>query len=84
MLIPLLGQVARGHGIEAVVATIRRHPDKEGIQCNGCLALMSLVRGEGEVCQVQPPSLPPLCPSCRAIVGLKALLCLYRRPTSGA
>jgi hypothetical protein len=22
-----------------------------GIQCNGCLALMSLVRGEGEVCQ---------------------------------
>jgi len=23
----------------------------DSIQCNGCLALMSLVRGEGEVCQ---------------------------------
>mmetsp|Transcript_3336 Transcript_3336/g.7875 ORF Transcript_3336/g.7875 Transcript_3336/m.7875 type:complete len:828 (-) Transcript_3336:577-3060(-) len=44
-------EVAQASGIEAMIQTIRRHPDREGIQCNGCLALMSLVRGEGEVCQ---------------------------------
>lgn len=44
-------EIARGHGIEAMVAAIRRFPDNEGVQCNGCLALMSLVRGEGDVCQ---------------------------------
>jgi hypothetical protein len=27
------------------------HSANDGIQCNGCLALMSLVRGEGDVCQ---------------------------------
>jgi hypothetical protein len=27
------------------------HDANDGIQCNGCLALMSLVRGEGDVCQ---------------------------------
>jgi hypothetical protein len=49
-------QIARGHGIEAMVAAIRRFPDNEGVQCNGCLALMSLVRGEGDVCQVSNPT----------------------------
>jgi hypothetical protein len=27
------------------------HAGSDSIQCHGCLALMSLVRGEGEVCQ---------------------------------
>jgi hypothetical protein len=30
---------------------MQQHADHDGVQCNGCLALMSLVRGEGEVCQ---------------------------------
>ena len=25
-----------------------QHEESEGVQCNGCLALMALVRGEGE------------------------------------
>ena len=45
-------EVAESQGIEAMVDTMLRHPTLDGIQCNGCLALMSLVRGEGDVCQV--------------------------------
>jgi hypothetical protein len=30
---------------------MRQHGGSDSITCNGCLALMSLVRGEGEVCQ---------------------------------
>jgi hypothetical protein len=30
---------------------MRQHAGSDSITCNGCLALMSLVRGEGEVCQ---------------------------------
>lgn len=29
---------------------MRLHADSEGVQCNACLAIMALVRGEGEVC----------------------------------
>ncbi len=43
--------IASGGGIRAVVDVMALHADNDGIQCNSCLALMSLVRGEGEVCQ---------------------------------
>lgn len=37
-------------GIESIVRCMRLHADSEGVQCNACLAIMALVRGEGEVC----------------------------------
>lgn len=33
------------------MSVMRQHAGSDSITCNGCLALMSLVRGEGEVCQ---------------------------------
>ena len=35
-------------GVEAVVGCMRRHAGSAAVQCNGCLALMAMVRGEGE------------------------------------
>jgi len=32
-----------------VVAAMRAHGGQEHVQCAGCLALMALVRGEGDV-----------------------------------
>lgn len=49
-----LVQVAQRSGVESMVAAMRAWSGQEGVQCNGCLALMSLVRGEGDVCQVLP------------------------------
>lgn len=37
-------------GIESIVRCMRLHADSEGVQCNACLAIMALVRGEGDVC----------------------------------
>lgn len=47
--------VIRCAGIEAIVDAMEAWSDQEGVQCNGCLALMSLVRGVGEACQVRLP-----------------------------
>ena len=30
---------------------MKEHHEHDGVQCNACLALMALVRGEGDVCQ---------------------------------
>ncbi|KAK9845291.1 hypothetical protein WJX81_002548 [Elliptochloris bilobata] len=43
--------VADVGGVESVVRAMRAHQHQEHVQCAGCLALMSLVRGEGEVSQ---------------------------------
>ena len=43
--------------------------DQEGVQCNGCLALMSLVRGVGEACQVRPPLGTCVCSNATAPGG---------------
>jgi hypothetical protein len=45
-------EVADLGGIPLIIAAMRRNPGQEGVQCNACLALMALVRGEGPVCQV--------------------------------
>ncbi|GMH44571.1 hypothetical protein BSKO_12523 [Bryopsis sp. KO-2023] len=44
-------EVANTGGIELIIKIMKQLPQHEGIQCNCCLALMSLVRGEGGVCQ---------------------------------
>jgi hypothetical protein len=44
--------VASGGGVRGIVDVLLTHSDDDGIVCNACLALMSLVRGESEVCQV--------------------------------
>jgi hypothetical protein len=43
--------VANAGGVRTLVGVMSLHADSDVVQCNGCLALMSLVRGEGEVCQ---------------------------------
>jgi hypothetical protein len=43
--------IANTGGVGSLVSVMRQHAGSDSITCNGCLALMSLVRGEGEVCQ---------------------------------
>jgi len=43
--------IANTGGVRSLVGVMQLHEGSDSIQCNGCLALMSLVRGEGEVCQ---------------------------------
>ena len=43
--------IANTGGVTSLVLVMRQHAGSDSIICNGCLALMSLVRGEGEVCQ---------------------------------
>jgi hypothetical protein len=43
--------IANAGGVRSLVCVMAQHATSDSIQCNGCLALMSLVRGEGEVCQ---------------------------------
>jgi hypothetical protein len=43
--------IANTGGVTSLVSVMRQHAGSDSITCNGCLALMSLVRGEGEVCQ---------------------------------
>jgi hypothetical protein len=47
----LLQLIANSGGVPSIVSVMRLHAGSDSIVCNGCLALMSLVRGEGEVCQ---------------------------------
>ncbi|KAL4447679.1 hypothetical protein ABPG75_004898 [Micractinium tetrahymenae] len=41
------GKLGELRAVQAVLASMRQHLDSDGVQCNGCLALMALVRGEG-------------------------------------
>jgi hypothetical protein len=43
--------IAHNSGVRSLVDVMALHAGSDSIQCHGCLALMSLVRGEGEVCQ---------------------------------
>jgi hypothetical protein len=49
--LPALQLIANTGGVASLVSVMRQHALSDSITCNGCLALMSLVRGEGEVCQ---------------------------------
>ncbi|GMH36421.1 hypothetical protein BSKO_04289 [Bryopsis sp. KO-2023] len=79
-------EVANTGGIELIIKIMKQLPEHEGIQCNCCLALMSLVRGEGEVCQsnqwnlAKAGAVEAMAASMRAfrdhpMVQLSALLC---------
>ena len=39
-------------GVEVIVKAMKLWASSGGVQCNGCLAIVSLVRAESEVCQV--------------------------------
>lgn len=43
--------IANSGGVRSLVDVMALHSSSDSIQCHACLALMSLVRGEGEVCQ---------------------------------
>lgn len=43
--------IAQTGGVRSLVDVMDLHASSDSVQCHGCLALMSLVRGEGEVCQ---------------------------------
>jgi hypothetical protein len=44
-------------GVPLIVGAMRAWPDSGGVQCNACLAIVSLVRAESEVCQVTEAAL---------------------------
>jgi len=44
-------KVTDASGINLIKMTMEGTMDNEAVQCNACLALMALVRGEGSVCQ---------------------------------
>ena len=46
-------------GVAVIVKAMKHWAGSGGVQCNGCLAIVSLVRAESEVCQVRAcPTLP--------------------------
>ena len=45
-------QIAEMEGIPLIVDAMRAWGTSGGVQCNGCLAIVSLVRAESPVCQV--------------------------------
>lgn len=47
-------QVSEHGGVEVIVGAMKRLGASGGVQCNGCLAIVSLVRAESPVCQVRP------------------------------
>lgn len=78
--------IAQQGGIRAIVEVMTQHAEHDGIQCNACLALMSLVRGEGDVCQsnqwqiAKASAVEAIAAAMRhfrssAMVQLSALLC---------
>ena len=40
-------------GVKTIVDLMTRWREEVGVQCNSCLALMSLLRGEGTICRVR-------------------------------
>ena len=56
-------EIADREGVATIVNVMKRWTGSGGVQCNGCLAIVSLVRSESEICQVsciQPSCLTPL------------------------
>eukprot|EP00884_Botryococcus_braunii_P003133 jgi/Botrbrau1/12820/Bobra.20_1s0011.1 len=49
-------QVAELGAIPHVIRVMRLHLGSDGVQCNACLTLMALVRGEGAICQANQDS----------------------------
>ncbi len=45
-------QIAEKEGIPLIIEAMRAWGASGGVQCNGCLAIVSLVRAESPVCQV--------------------------------
>ncbi|CAL5227738.1 g10754 [Coccomyxa viridis] len=44
-------EVGQYNGVEVIVKAMKLWASSGGVQCNGCLAIVSLVRAESEVCQ---------------------------------
>ncbi|BDA46284.1 hypothetical protein COCOBI_08-3760 [Coccomyxa sp. Obi] len=44
-------EVANQEGVSTIVNVMKRFSRSGGVQCNGCLAIVSLVRSESEICQ---------------------------------
>ncbi|GAB4822418.1 hypothetical protein N2152v2_009464 [Parachlorella kessleri] len=42
-------EIAELGGVESIISCMREYEADDGVQCHGCLALMALVRGEGDV-----------------------------------
>ena len=53
--------MASSNGVETIISTMKQWGGSVGVQCNGCLAIVSLVRAESEVCQVCSFLTPVLC-----------------------
>lgn len=62
MCVQVRKEIADMEGVTTIVNTMKRWTESGGVQCNGCLAIVSLVRSESEICQVLPSSC--MQPSC--------------------
>ncbi len=51
-LLQVRAEVGQYDGVEVIVKAMKLWASSGGVQCNGCLAIVSLVRAESEVCQV--------------------------------
>lgn len=58
-MLQVRAQVSEHDGVAVIVKAMKHWAGSGGVQCNGCLAIVSLVRAESEVCQVRAcPTLP--------------------------
>ena len=46
-------EVSEHNGVAVIVKAMKHWASSGGVQCNGCLAIVSLVRAESKVCQVR-------------------------------
>ncbi len=51
-MLQVRAEVGQHDGVEVIVKAMKLWASSGGVQCNGCLAIVSLVRAESEVCQV--------------------------------
>lgn len=70
-------------GVAVIVKAMKHWAGSGGVQCNGCLAIVSLVRAESEVCQVRACPTLPGCFAHHRKSGSSAAAALQHNHSSG-
>ena len=65
-MLQVRAEVGQHGGVAVIVKAMKTWASSGGVQCNGCLAIVSLVRAESEVCEVRPPCGQFCLPTCAA------------------
>ena len=69
LLLQVRADIGQHGGVAVIVKAMKLWSGSGGVQCNGCLAIVSLVRAESEVCQVGVPCLKCGLPCSAALSG---------------